>query len=59
MRTLGPAAAEVEVRLTAQLQTTEEGWLYNSAPLRAGGPITIRTPGYEVSGTVITVPGRR
>lgn len=59
VRAGGPSSAEVEVRLIAQLQSTEEGWLYNSVPLRAGSPITIRTPRYEVSGVVITVPGRR
>lgn len=59
MRTLSAAAAEVEVRLTAQLQMSEEGWLYNSAPLRAGAPITIRTRDYEVSGIVMNVPARR
>jgi hypothetical protein len=59
VRTHSPSSAEVEVRLSAQLQATEAGWLYNSAPLRAGSPITFRTPGYEASGVVISVPSQR
>lgn len=59
VRTVGSSAAEVDVRLMAQLQAGGEGWLYNSAPLRAGSPISIRTPRYEVSGVVINMPGRR
>lgn len=56
MRTITPVTAEVQVRLTAQLQKTEEGWLYNSLPLRAGSPFTLRTTRYEVSGVVVSVP---
>jgi hypothetical protein len=41
------------------LQRTDEGWLYNSMPLRAGSPITIRTSDYEVSGIVVKMPGER
>jgi hypothetical protein len=58
VRALGPAAAEVDVRLDAHLQATEGGWLYNSVPLRAGAPITIRTSRYEVSGVVLSIPDR-
>jgi hypothetical protein len=56
VRVLSPSAAEVEVRLIAQLQKTDEGWLYNSLPLRVGSPFTLRTSHYEVSGMVIGLP---
>lgn len=56
VRTLSAAAAEVDVRLNAYLQSAEDGWLYNSTPLRAGSPITIRTSRYEVHGVVVSVP---
>lgn len=59
LRALGPSSAEVPVQLIAQLQPAEEGWLYNSAPLRAGSTITFRTPRYEVRGVVISVPSQR
>jgi hypothetical protein len=59
VRIHSPSSAEVDVRLIAQLQATEEAWLYNSAPLRAGSPITFRTSGYEASGVVISVPSQR
>jgi hypothetical protein len=56
VRPLGASSAEVDVTLDAQLQAAEHGWLYNSSPLRAGSPITIRTRAYEVSGVVIRMP---
>jgi hypothetical protein len=49
------SAAEVDVTLTASLQRVDGGWLYDSAPLRAGSPLTLRTTGYEVSGVVTNV----
>ena len=59
VRASSPSSAEVMVRLIAQLQPATEGWLYNSAPLRAGSPITIRTSRYEVNGVVASVPDRK
>jgi hypothetical protein len=59
VESLGPlssASAQAHVRLIAQLQKTEEGWLYNSVVLRVGSPFTFRTPGYEVSGIVTSLP---
>lgn len=58
VRAHGPSSAEVEVRLAAQLQAAGDGWLYNSAPLRAGSSFAIRTSRYEVTGVVLNVPGQ-
>lgn len=44
-----------EITLTAQAQHVDGGWLYDSAPLRAGAPLTLRTIGYEVSGIVTEI----
>lgn len=56
LRRFGEASAELPVRLIAQLQKTDEGWLYNAAPLRAGASLTFRTQRYEVAGVVTGVP---
>jgi hypothetical protein len=56
MRVLGPTAAEMTVSLIAQLQRVEQHWLYDTAPLRAGAKITLRTSRYEAAGVVTRVP---
>lgn len=56
VRVLGAGSAEVAVTLIAQLQRTGHQWLYDSAPLRVGSAIIIRTSDYEVSGIVIDLP---
>jgi hypothetical protein len=52
VRGLGPAAAEVDVTLTANLQRVGDGWLYDSTPLRVGSSLPFRTGGYEIGGVV-------
>ena len=47
---------ELRVSLIAQLQLVDRQWLYNSQPLRAGAPITLRTARYQLSGVVTDVP---
>lgn len=58
VRSSGGSSADVDVRLSAQLQAANDGWLYNGAPLRAGSPISIRTSRYQVSGVVTSVPNQ-
>jgi len=56
VHTLGPTAAEVTVRLIAQLQNVGGRWLYDSGPLRAGSPILLRTTRYQANGVVTGLP---
>lgn len=49
-------AGQLGVSLIAQLQKADQGWLYDSAPLRVGSTISIRTARYEVAGVVTKVP---
>jgi hypothetical protein len=49
-------SAERDVTLRADLQASPEGWLYDSAPIRAGSPFAMRTPRYVLHGTVIDLP---
>jgi hypothetical protein len=53
---LGASSGEITVRLAAQLQRADQRWLYDSAPLRVGSPITLRTSRYEASGVVTGMP---
>ena len=48
--------AEVDATIAAQLQRVDGGWLYNSAPLRAGSIVVFRTARYEVTGVVTELP---
>ena len=50
------SAAEIEVRLMAQLQRVDGGWLYEATPLRSGRAIHLRNKRYEARGIVIDVP---
>ena len=54
-RGLSNESAEADVQLIAQLQRVNQTWLYDSAPLRVGATITLRTPGYEISGIVTDI----
>ena len=56
VRRINDNAAEVDVDLLAQLQRVDGGWLYNSATLRAGSAVVLRTSRYEAAGTVIDLP---
>jgi hypothetical protein len=49
-------AGQLSVNLIAQLQKADQGWLYDSAPLRVGSTMWIRTPRYEIAGIVTKVP---
>jgi len=48
-------AGQLQVSLIAQLQNVNQGWLYDSTPLRVGSPIMIRTPRYEIGGVVTSI----
>jgi hypothetical protein len=50
----GPGA--VRANLIAQLQQVDGQWLYDSAPLRVGSPIVLRTTRYEAGGVVTKLP---
>jgi hypothetical protein len=47
---------ELGVNLLAQLQLVDGQWLYDSAPLRVGAPITLRTSRYQIGGVVTDMP---
>jgi hypothetical protein len=56
VRGVGPVAgSQVDVTLRLQAERGSNGWIYASAPLRAGGPFALRTPRYELAGTVLTI----
>ena len=50
----GDSAAR-EALMTLQAQRGSGGWVYATAPLRMGGTFVLRTPVYEVRGTVIAL----
>jgi len=50
VRQVSATAAEASVRLRLSAERGPIGWIYMSAPLRAGGPIALRTSRYELSG---------
>jgi hypothetical protein len=56
VRVLSAGSGEIDVRIVAQLQRVDHRWLYDSGVLRAGGTFTLRTPDYEITGTVIDMP---
>ena len=56
IRRTSDSTAEADVTLRADLQEAGGGWLYDSAPVRAGMQFPIRTPAYVVYGTVISIP---
>ena len=45
----------VDVTLKLQAERSSNGWVYASAPLRAGAPFSLRTPRYDLNGTVLTI----
>jgi hypothetical protein len=47
-----------DAQLALDAQEGSSGWLYHNAPLRIGGPFTLRTSTYELQGTVIGVKRR-
>lgn len=48
-----------DARLTVNGQQGTPGWIYANSPLRVGGPFTLRTPAYQLNGTVVRVePGK-
>jgi len=55
-RVRADSAGVVDVDLTAQMQRVDRGWLYDSAVLRVGSMLTLRTRDYEASGVVIAMP---
>jgi hypothetical protein len=50
-----PGANSADVTLRLQAERGANGWIYASAPLRAGGALSLRTSRYELSGTVLTI----
>ena len=52
----GGSTRDARMKVNAQQGTS--GWIYANDPLRIGGPFTLRTPGYELQGTVVQMaPG--
>lgn len=47
----GPSSRDARIVVSAQQGTS--GWIYANSPLRIGGPFTLRTPLYELQGTVV------
>jgi hypothetical protein len=54
-RTLGTDFGRVDVTMDVRAQRDSTSWTYASAPLRVGAPFLMRTPKYELHGTVIRV----
>jgi hypothetical protein len=55
MRSRSENFADVDVSLIASLQRVDDRWLYDSAPLRVGSTILLRTVDYEVAGLVTEI----
>lgn len=55
VRVANESSADVEVTLNASLQRVDDVWIYNSAPVRVGSTITLRTRDYEVSGVITNI----
>jgi hypothetical protein len=53
--TIGGDTQRVDVSLRAQAQRTTMGWTYAAAPLRVGSNYFLRTPEYELQGTVVRI----
>lgn len=56
LRRFSETSGEVDVRVIAQLQRVDNGWLYDSVPLRAGAQVMLRTSRYQVHGIVTALP---
>lgn len=56
VRRLSDSQGELDLTLLAQMQRVDGGWLYDSAPLRVGTSIRLRTNRYEAGGIVTTMP---
>lgn len=57
-RIIGVAAlapGQRDVDMVVQAQRISSGWSYSAAPLRIGGPFSLRTTTYELSGTVVGI----
>ena len=52
MRTLGEGVAQLDAKIVANLQRGDQGWLYDSLPLRVGSVILLRTADYEAQAVV-------
>ena len=52
MRVASDGVAQVDAKVVANLQRGDQGWLYDSVPLRAGSAIAWRTADYEVQAVV-------
>jgi hypothetical protein len=58
---LGVSAPGPDIReavLGLQAQRGPAGWMFESQPLRVGGPFVLRTPGYELTGIVVSIAER-
>lgn len=55
VRSTGEGIGELDIKMTAQAQRADGGWLYDSLPLRAGSQLTLKTSTYEVTGLVTDV----
>jgi hypothetical protein len=52
---LGGDTERVDVTLRAEAQRTSTSWSYASLPLRVGSSFVLRTPEYELQGTVVRI----
>jgi hypothetical protein len=59
IRAVAEGTSEVDVTVAANVQQSGSGWLYDSAPIRVGGAITLRSSTYEVSGIVTAITPRK
>ena len=59
VRKINDVVAEADVTLAANAQHVDGNWLLDSAPVRLGGPLVLRTARYEVTGVVTGMSPRQ
>lgn len=55
MSALSADSSQAEVTLDLQAEQSSNGWTYVGSPLRSGGSLALRTPRYELAGTILQV----
>lgn len=56
---VGGGGGSRDARMTVNGQQGTAGWLYDNQPLLVGGSFTLRTPAYQLNGTVVRVEPAR
>ena len=59
VRAINAVSAEMEITLEVNAQRANDGWLYDSVPLRVGSSMPLRTGRYELTGVVTDIVAPR